>query len=907
MMQQIPPPPPGFELIGGGSPPPARPQAQAAGQPARQSSPVRSARRYEGPLPTDPRAVFPALVEQESGGRAGVLGPQTPYGRAEGRTQMLPATAQEMARKVGVPWQPELMRGDTTEAAAYQDRLGLAYLEQGLAETGNMRDALRYYHGGPNRDLWGPKTNAYAEEVLSRVRAAPSGPSTPRPRSPTPPAGFQLVGDAELTALADGQGVSVQAGAGMPPEWFIANGLPLDATTEDMLARGFVPDPDKPGFWKRGDPRSEGHVRAIEQERAQLAATDAPSYAEPTFTDQVTAPANDELAWLAGLTTQGIANLGRTLTGQENEIGALDRARAMRDLSREGQERFEQERPLQALGGGVLGGFAFAPARAAALPGLAGRLGQAGAVSSAYGAAEGDGLLGRLKSAGVAGAVGVGTAGVLEGGAPVARGLLGSAERMRAPRGSLPNASERRVTGALTRALERDNTSPQDVLSSLGTMPEGRLPFEAGGENLVGLAETMAQAPGQARASLLQAVGERRDNASNRVAGRLSDSFGAQGNGFQALRQRIGARSEAAKEGMEAIAARPVPLDDASVQAFRSRLTSPAIRNAAEEAIADLSPEGAAAANRLLGLGEQVLDNPGAAQITVREAQDISYALNEAASRAYRGGFNSRGEALSTLAKAVRKNARDTVPEYDAWLTNFGDASEGIDAMRTGQNVFAKANERNAMSAAELRDRWGSWSAQARENYRLGVGEAVLDKVRGNGGVSAMRRLLRDNELADRVRIAFDSEDAFLRFMQTADDEVSMANVDNQILGGSPTARRVASAADVNAQGMGPADAFEMVTDLGSPVAIGRRALGLIAKNLPRRDRSILGNEELNGLIGRALTDEAEMTRLLNLAQTDRGIGERVARQFRGLGLLSAPGVPAAGQQRARGLLTANP
>jgi hypothetical protein len=38
-----------------------------------------------------------------------------------------------------------------------------------LQRTGNVRDALRYYHGGPNRSMWGPKTNAYADSILSRL------------------------------------------------------------------------------------------------------------------------------------------------------------------------------------------------------------------------------------------------------------------------------------------------------------------------------------------------------------------------------------------------------------------------------------------------------------------------------------------------------------------------------------------------------------------------------------------------------------------------------------------------------------------------------------------------------------------------------------------------------------------
>lgn len=152
---------------------------QGGGQPAPQGG---------AQPPTDD--LFGALVMQESGGRAGVLGPQTQYGQAEGMTQMLPATAQSMANKLGVQWRPELMRGTSDEAAQYQQQLGRAYFDEGLQKYGgDPVKALMYYHGGPNEALWGPKTQAYARQVMARVQpyeqaqaggvaAAPSGPTT---------------------------------------------------------------------------------------------------------------------------------------------------------------------------------------------------------------------------------------------------------------------------------------------------------------------------------------------------------------------------------------------------------------------------------------------------------------------------------------------------------------------------------------------------------------------------------------------------------------------------------------------------------------------------------------------------------------------------------------------------------
>jgi soluble lytic murein transglycosylase-like protein len=85
-------------------------------------------------------------------------------------TQLLPGTAREMAASLGVPYREDLLRGTSPAAADYQRALGRAYFQQGWNATGgDPRQALMYYHGGPNRRLWGPRTHAYADEVLRRV------------------------------------------------------------------------------------------------------------------------------------------------------------------------------------------------------------------------------------------------------------------------------------------------------------------------------------------------------------------------------------------------------------------------------------------------------------------------------------------------------------------------------------------------------------------------------------------------------------------------------------------------------------------------------------------------------------------------------------------------------------------
>jgi soluble lytic murein transglycosylase-like protein len=106
-----------------------------------------------------------AITHLESHGEGTALSPKG----ALGSTQLMPATAKEMSVKLGLPFRPDFLRSNDPKALQYQRALATAYLQEGLAKTGNLTDALHYYHGGPDRAQWGPKTNAYADAVLSRL------------------------------------------------------------------------------------------------------------------------------------------------------------------------------------------------------------------------------------------------------------------------------------------------------------------------------------------------------------------------------------------------------------------------------------------------------------------------------------------------------------------------------------------------------------------------------------------------------------------------------------------------------------------------------------------------------------------------------------------------------------------
>lgn len=62
------------------------------------------------------------------------------------------------------------MAGNSESARKYQDAITEAAAQEAWAAGGgDPRVAAMYYHGGSDRGKWGPKTRAYAENVLSRL------------------------------------------------------------------------------------------------------------------------------------------------------------------------------------------------------------------------------------------------------------------------------------------------------------------------------------------------------------------------------------------------------------------------------------------------------------------------------------------------------------------------------------------------------------------------------------------------------------------------------------------------------------------------------------------------------------------------------------------------------------------
>lgn len=111
-----------------------------------------------------------AIIQQESGGRFGIA--NTEGSGAMGLGQIMPDTARALAKRLGLPYRPDLLAGKGKEAQQYQ----IALTNEATREAfdygkGDINKAAAYYFAGPDKSKWGEKTKKYQSDIMRRLGA----------------------------------------------------------------------------------------------------------------------------------------------------------------------------------------------------------------------------------------------------------------------------------------------------------------------------------------------------------------------------------------------------------------------------------------------------------------------------------------------------------------------------------------------------------------------------------------------------------------------------------------------------------------------------------------------------------------------------------------------------------------
>ncbi len=414
---------------------------------------------------------------------------------------------------------------------------------------------------------------------------------------------------------------------------------------------------------------------------------------------------------------------------------------------------------------------------------------------------------------------------------------------------------ETNVAADLGRALARDQTTPEQLLSraeELNTVRPGVATIaDAGGENVRGLLERVAQTPGAGRSIVNPALQARQQQQMGRMATDLAQLTGSRRTALQATQQTMAERAEAA-----------APLyqqayqdgDRAIWSPELERLSSsPTVRGAMQGAVRvwrdNVIADGYGAMNPGANVQNGILRFEGTGVPAFPNLQFWDYTkriIDDKVAAAVRAGQNQKARTLTTLARSLRTELDQAVPSYAEARNAWAGPSQYLDAVEDGGQILSRnlSGEQLAANLAEMTE------AQ-REGYTVGAITAIRRKMGSDPAKMAdMTKYLRSPEMREKIGALMPTPEAREAWERRLNFEVGSSELTGRALGNSATYRRMAERQDAD----------NIVADLVFG-AVSGHGTGRLLRNLlmagPQRIRDTLRSRS-DALLGTLLATPAD-------------------------------------------------
>lgn len=492
--------------------------------------------------------------------------------------------------------------------------------------------------------------------------------------------------------------------------------------------------------------------------------------------------------------------------------GLAARYRMARDISRGRHQRAREEHPATYTTGEVAGGLATGVAGAGrtvagqtlrqALPRLAATgAATGGAAGAGYSEAEtvpelaGDVATGAAVGAVAAPAItgaGVGIRQAVTGGWKRVRQGAEAFQRGRA--GELTaeglRVTKNRAVQEVADALEADEIDParlNEIFQANPSLVLGDL-----GANLQRKLGAVSRQPTVAAQQIAQQMESRNIDQLDRLAPVLQKALG----GTDVI--------TALKNSVQRTKAQAAPLyDEAYAGRIRGTATLQKIMqtDAAKEAL----PE----AQKTL---RSVDIDPTKPENSVQLFDHVIRALDGQRQKLLRGGDAYVAGRVGDIRKRLYTEVNRQVPALGAARRIAADEFANRDALDLGKAIFRE-------ETPALRQAVGDMSVSEREHLRIGVFDAVMNRLRSKSETANLVQDFKKPKVRDAIELAFNNPQQFANFRRVLGDEQKMFETMAQVLRGSPTAERVQ--ADRALQ-QGVDAATDVIT--GTPQSLLRRA-----------------------------------------------------------------------------------
>jgi hypothetical protein len=457
---------------------------------------------------------------------------------------------------------------------------------------------------------------------------------------------------------------------------------------------------------------------------------------------------------------------------------------------------------LARAGGAVLGVVAPKAGQALArLPGYVKAVGTGGAVGGAYGAGTAEGGAGnRLAGAATGAALGAGTAGLayplVKAGEAGIRAIGRGLENRMGP----ATAGQ----GKVLQAMERDQMTPAKVRARLRALGPQATLADAGGENLTGLARAAAGVPGPAKNRAAIVLNQRAEGEAARLTQKINKNLKPK-DFFAAEDEFLGnLRSNAAEIYQEAYQAGKQLESKTLTRLLERPIARDAMKEAAELAgiegrrLSALDPTLTAQAKEAVKLG---LLDPGVVPkggigrgITTEAIDDLKKGLDSIIDREtnqFTGGLTKRGALIAGFKRDLLREVDSLNPLYAKARATYAGDAEVLNALRLGRD-FMK------LDPEEITRAMAGMSIGAQQAYRSGAARAMKDIIDNTPDMaSASRRLFGKSVTRQRLQAMFPDQETYNDLARALLSESRFSQVRNTVLGGSPTAARLAEQSDL--------------------------------------------------------------------------------------------------------------
>ncbi len=402
-----------------------------------------------------------------------------------------------------------------------------------------------------------------------------------------------------------------------------------------------------------------------------------------------------------------------------------------------------------------------------------------GALAGAGYSEEGERATGATKGAVAGGALGVGlpVAGRLAGAGVQGLGWLSGAAR--APRS--------RASRKLAQALRRDSLTPEQVQARMRKMGPQATIADAGGENVLGLAEVSGQMPGQARNRAVAMLNRRQTGQQGRVMDALTDTLGDESDFYQTLK-RIGQekRANAAPLYKQAYDV-DVPYTDKLQDLTKRPSVQKAMRNALKQAADE--GEDIAPAFRIKNGEVEGLEQP-----SMKTWDYVKRGLDEVieSNTDEFGKVNAAGRRAANIKREMLDELDEINPTYKQARQVFADDAANESALKMGRQFIRK-------DAEITQDALNKMSEAEREYFRAGAIRAIRDKIEAAADTNdAYKRIFNNPGIRKKLESLFPDKRSFAQFARQMQNESAFYRTRGTVTGNSATARRLAQQSDLN-------------------------------------------------------------------------------------------------------------